>query len=92
MKIKTNDDEKARATIQVEDEVPVKKRIKTEKDDFGDNSRSTSESTSKQSSESINQDNMIILTDDSVWKKNDRKADDKTREEEFEDYLEDLLL
>jgi hypothetical protein len=35
---------------------------------------------------------MIILTDDSVWKKSETTIEDKSREEEFEDYLEDLLL
>jgi hypothetical protein len=37
---------------------------------------------------------MIILTDSSVWKKttNTTNVEEKSREEEFEDYLEDLLL
>ena len=36
---------------------------------------------------------MIILTDSSVWKKaTTSNVEEKSREEEFEDYLEDLLL
>lgn len=62
------------------EETPLKKqKLSTELDDT-------------QKEQLSNDGNMIIVSDDSIWKTRDQQKEEKTREDEFEDYLEDLLL
>lgn len=76
------DDDK---NVESDDVVIPTKKIKREKEDKGYEKEEKSEILDKDK-------NMIILTDDSIWKKSDTTVEEKTREDEFEDYLEDLML
>ena len=80
--------EKSRVEEEKEEIIPVKK-IKIEKEDLG---YKKAEEESKPKEVYNEENNMIILTDSSVWKKTESTVEEKSREEEFEDYLEDLLM